>query len=83
MSVMGSLGSDVAQTYTYLTMCCMQRHTLGRTLSSRHVSLQPLSPSLNIFLRPYLSICRFLISIDTRGVDKSPQWGPGTRGDLG
>ena len=38
---------------------------------------------LLFFLRPYLSICMFSISIDTRGVDKSPQWGPGTRGDLG
>ena len=28
---------------------------------------------LMFFPRPYLTICLFLISIDTRGVDESPQ----------
>ena len=37
----------------------------------------------NIVLRPYPYHLNVLISINTRGVDKSPQWGLGTRGDLG
>ena len=62
MRVMGGLGSNMlcvvcirytlgrAQTYMYLASVACKRYTLGRTLSSRHVPLQPLSPSLNIFL---------------------------------
>ena len=93
--MMGGLGSDVlCVACIRYTLGRTNIHVPGKVLHANathsvaqcHQDMFPCSRSrfpLIFFLRPYLTICMFSISIDTRGVDKSPRWGPGTRGVLG